>query len=1776
MPSKGTSRASGPGTSGKAAPTAGVKTSAKDRGKAGGAKGSKNAEASDASDGSEDSDDEDEDDESGSGSEGDGEPAADPDADGEDELEEDELMADATLQNPADDDDGQNSDDTMDVDEGLSAKDRGGQKRKARELGDVTVSPKGKAKGKGRAKEKGKARGRAGKADSKPQTKAAAAAAKEGAEYEEEKTPKRTAEEIAEAKAAAAETILKKVSEIDVAADYDEESPHQLKAGEAFLGYGFGYLRSGWKGAMFRAVNARSVDKKNGTEEMLSRWLVRAPDYLDENTAVPVLIPGKYIDQGPLRKIYNSASQLEELKISGEDEPDFRMMVLGGNHRREVFVKYLEKLEGIVNTVTKLEASLLKKLKGAKAIDTTEGTQQKLKDARERKAQAQKLVDRGAMWVFKVYDYDKVNTNVMHFLARNTDRVEQRARAMEMVWEDMRDIWLAEEEKGLKRGTAAWTSHITHATLRTKKNYEKIIKSPVYHDFLQDIGVFAYWRSGGFLSTTFLSGPLMRHKYGGLVIHFMLMGKKRMEEVVSVWEVGNPEVRAAWFEKRAHYRKIVAEDTASMIEEEQEKQSLTPEEKADMEKAEAEGAAMDAAMKKGMEGRPHEKWVPQIHEKLDDVWQVATKKLSAVQRPRVLFEPYSKEWDKVMDSYTTLAELEMKKLLADAKFFRPEEKVEILRRMRLCLIRRDRPRMPIITASVVKDFLAVMKEYEAGVNQVIRWIDPWVDFVANPAKKNADFCDPTWILRLALEDNAQIRDLKEADAMGALIMCILENRRERLYVLDTAVRWRLNTEYPWLEDVLNITDNALMDENGYVENPLEQCAPQADRHFFWDNSVSATEEMMDDVDDLITKKFLPEAGKHSRKFKNMVGGVDWSMLIAGSQVFEPKDLKRYPPLRMLTKTMAYHHLAVRHANPRRDVPPRVFALFIRWGMYLNVTLPIETIAGVSEMREEIRLALVPFAKPVLLKVTYKNIAGRRVQKQVEVPLFKYWDHAVHDGLLKNTPPIKNFRADATWLQFKRGVFDENAELQKESKAFYSLLERMVSARAFRNDKDKYPKLTQDVVKAGEMFISSLAANVSRRRIRDIDDNAKRPILSFIEDTIGDVSYAGQHKQHKDPLSFASFEDAKKYVDALSADRRGDVEWSDNWTKESEVKDALVDEPPKKPVDPEDDPDADYEVPALSARVTEPTMSGEEALQAAAVQAVADAKAAEEAEEAAVADARLKEEAAKAAKSQATAGKASGSKTAAVKTGKERTSKTKKAATASPDSDSDMEILDDPPSKKKKAAKSTDGAKKATQSTTKKTKATPKAAAATAVPPASPPPHPDPASSPPPPPEPELVEPPPPTHQSPGPSSSAVVPPERSAAPPASSAASSSSVPPAPQVTTPSTVQQPPISQPGQKMPGRVAMLRPPPPKKPLVPPPPESVASSSQTPAEAPTQQADEDVEMQDAEKMLSMGKRKIPPSSPIEGSPSPPQLSQTQRVLMKLQDMREIGSLTDPRSAPSQGISQQMTRMGLDESGSTEVRDPNTPPFTQVPSREASVPPAERPRHTTEPPVLTGAEEIEPNAGPSMPRRRRNRSATPPVPSHRVLRRNANQVAQPPALPLVPEAPPPVAPGRKRGASSGASPQGVVKRSRQRNDGNEDGNSDGGADDDMQLEGGHEFDGSDFESPDFEPTDAARMSPFRDTGRMNLPPIADDNQGMFGPTSTRSIAVPSAPANTGESSRPIERIRNPPPEPSNVLKASSETTALLHQSLSQKRPDDSDMDQSSDDGAGGQGGFGM
>lgn len=104
----------------------------------------------------------------------------------------------------------------------------------------------------------------------------------------------------------------------------------------------------------------------------------------------------------------------------------------------------------------------------------------------------------------------------MHFLARNTDRVEQRARAMEMVWEDMRDIWVAEEEQGLKRGTAAWTYHINHATLRTKKNYEKIIKSPVYHDFLQEVGVYAYWRNGMFLNTTFLTGSLMRHQYGGV------------------------------------------------------------------------------------------------------------------------------------------------------------------------------------------------------------------------------------------------------------------------------------------------------------------------------------------------------------------------------------------------------------------------------------------------------------------------------------------------------------------------------------------------------------------------------------------------------------------------------------------------------------------------------------------------------------------------------------------------------------------------------------------------------------------------------------------------------------------------------------------------------------------------------------------------------------------------------------------------------------------------------------------------------------------------------------------------------------------------------------------------------------------------------------------------------------------------------------------------------------------------------------------------------------
>lgn len=86
----------------------------------------------------------------------------------------------------------------------------------------------------------------------------------------------------------------------------------------------------------------------------------------------------------------------------------------------------------------------------------------------------------------------------------------------------------------------------------------------------------------------------------------MLEGKKRMEEVVSTWAVGDPEVRAAWLEKRDYYRRIVAQDTASMIEEGKERQSLTAEQRAEMAEAEAEVAAMEAAIKTGLSGRPHE------------------------------------------------------------------------------------------------------------------------------------------------------------------------------------------------------------------------------------------------------------------------------------------------------------------------------------------------------------------------------------------------------------------------------------------------------------------------------------------------------------------------------------------------------------------------------------------------------------------------------------------------------------------------------------------------------------------------------------------------------------------------------------------------------------------------------------------------------------------------------------------------------------------------------------------------------------------------------------------------------------------------------------------------------------------------------------------------------------------------------------------------------------------------------------------------------------------
>ncbi|TCD63800.1 hypothetical protein EIP91_004922, partial [Steccherinum ochraceum] len=623
----------------------------------------------------------------------------------------------------------------------------------------------------------------------------------------------------------------------------------------------------------------------------------------------------------------------------------------------------------------------------------------------------------------------------------------------------------------------------------------------------------------------------------------------RLDEIASRWNVVDVEVRCAWVEKNERYHRMAQKHARDVVREMKMKDVLTESETEECDAADEELTGLYEQITEGMVPGFRTKWSPQVLEALEDVWVAVTKPLNTPSKRRdVLFDPYSVRWQKLMDDYTDAVIATFPQIAADTRLCRTDAELkEVMDRLRFCLTRRDRPRLPIITAVVVDDMYQILRAYDSAMREVIRWIDPWIDYLAVPHKRTPQHFDRSFNLLDSLANSGQMDSDQEYGALKAILFAVLEDRVHRIVPLDLAIQ-RAEEQYPFVDQILNMQQKALMN----LTDPSSKATPET-KAFFMNMSPSQLEATIKKLQQFCITKILNRARTWDLK------SAGWSHFPTGLSFFTEAEIDAYPMLYMLSNSLLYQTLLPLYSSGPRDAGCRMPVLVTLWSWYLNVTLPIAKVPEMKAFRDFVMLSISPFTRQKI--ATIPDIDDEYEEDELEFPYHRYmaWDTDIRGALLAEATAMDGFEIDVENLKAISQATAREKVVKSDILTMYKTVRRLDSARAEDRPEDakrgKAPAVDSRVLDAVQALAVALKSNMNRQWMRTFPQNDHLPILDKYDDDDWEPPvFPGKVKT--DALYFSDFDDAQQAIAKLSPAERK-LAWNASWDNSIDLKAAYT-------------------------------------------------------------------------------------------------------------------------------------------------------------------------------------------------------------------------------------------------------------------------------------------------------------------------------------------------------------------------------------------------------------------------------------------------------------------------------------------------------------------------------------------------------------------------------------------------------------------------------------------
>ncbi|TCD63805.1 hypothetical protein EIP91_004927 [Steccherinum ochraceum] len=616
---------------------------------------------------------------------------------------------------------------------------------------------------------------------------------------------------------------------------------------------------------------------------------------------------------------------------------------------------------------------------------------------------------------------------------------------------------------------------------------------------------------------------------------------------MSRWNVGDVETRCAWVEKHAQYEKKIDRIAVESVRKGKVTDTLSDRQQHEVEAAEEEAADLANEIEAGKVPGYRTKWVPQVLEAIEKIWETETDGLTKQERCAVLFDPCSVRYQTIMDSYASALIDAFPTIANKWRLFKTDAELDAaLDRIRFMFARRDRPRLPIITAMVLDDMYSVFSTYSEGIKECIRWIDPWIDFVSVPSKRTPELFDRTFNVFTSLAAGKQVASNQCEAALLQVMYAILEDRIHRLVPLDIAVR-REVARYPFITTILTMPIETLSN----VSDPSAKATRKDDKAFFLGKTPAQLKALSGKLMELFNGKVLAKARNHNTS-------LGWIHFSPGLDFFTAAELEAYPMLYMMCNSLFYSTILPLCTSAPRDLGARIAAVITLWSWYINVTLPLCKHQQFITFREIIRRAIESVSQLYVADVPLSDDDDSEVM-EIQYRLYTFWDRAIRASLLSSVEPMEGVETNETALKAVAQATIRNEVVASDVLNLYKAVRKMPSAWAKQpaeGSKKVAPVMNSRVLEVVKMLASALHGNMDRQWMRTFPQNDDIPILEHYDDDAWEPPrFTG--KTETDAIYFPTYAEASDQIDDLPEKVRDKVQWQAKWETSQGLRQALT-------------------------------------------------------------------------------------------------------------------------------------------------------------------------------------------------------------------------------------------------------------------------------------------------------------------------------------------------------------------------------------------------------------------------------------------------------------------------------------------------------------------------------------------------------------------------------------------------------------------------------------------